>query len=306
MKLIGLVLLICAAGFGQTPSSKVEFDAAVIKVAAPVSGHFGGMVSSSGGPGTQDPTTFRCSNCKLSFLIPRAFALEGYQFPGKSGLPDTAFEISARVPEGATPAEFLVMLQNLLKDRFGLAYHFDKKQLQGYEMLGSKSGAKLKEAKDSAAAGGPEAEAHGGGAAAGNWHGAGKAAPARQGVTFFNGQARYRGDGQTTAELARVIATQLGRPVDDHTGLAGKYDIALSWADDGSHAASHGATGPGGAWGGGGHGDAGHGGDGGADGAPGVTLVGALQSQLGLKLEKKMATASIFTVDRVEKTQTAN
>ena len=94
-----------------------------------------------------------------------------------------------------------------------------------------------------------------------------------------------------------MISNQLAKPVDDHTGLSGTYDISLTWSDDGSHAASHAAGG--GAWD--------HGGpELTADSASGPTLFGALQAQLGLRLEARKATANIFVIDRFDKAPTAN
>ena len=309
--IIALALAVCQSAECQTlAGSKPEFDAVAIKAAAPQAGHFRSPASSVGGPGTTDPTLFRCSNCTVSFLITKAFALERYQFPGQSSLPDTAFDISAKVPDGATLDQFAAMLQSLLKERFNLSHHYEKKQVQGYELVVAKNGPKLQESKESTKP--PGVETGGGGAhqgGSGTWHSAGN--ESRPGLMFRNGQGIYRGEHETTADLARMISNQLAKPVDDHTGLQGKYDINLSWADDGSHAASH----PGG-WGGGPAAGGGHGDHGGApqgsgagsttDSTSGSTLVGAVQTQLGLKLEPRKATASVFVVDHVDKSPTAN
>lgn len=304
---ITVALLVRAVGSGQPYANpKLEFDAVAIKAAAPQTGHFHSPASSRGGPGTTDPTMFGCTNCNLAFLISKAFELERYQFPGQSSLPDTAFDISARVPEGTTPTQFLLMLQSLLRDRFSLSYHYEKKQMQGYELVVAKNGPKLQESNES---GRPvEADrAHREGA--GNaWHSGGSDGPhepTRPGLMFFNGQGKYRGERQTMGDLARMISNQLAKPVDDHTGLSGTYDISLTWSDDGSHAASH--AGGGGVWD---HGDRGSAAQGGpaltADNASGPTLFGALQAQLGLRLEARKATANIFLIDRVDKAPTAN
>lgn len=301
---ITVALAACVAGYSQssTVSPKLEFEVAAIRAAAPGTGHFGPRASTRGGPGTSSPTIFRCTGCNLSFLISKAFELERYQFPGRTSLPDTAFDISATIPEGATAEQFLVMLQNLLKSRFNLAYRFEKKPMQGYELVVAKGGHKLKEAS----AGNPEAPK--------DWHSAGQGGsydPARSGLMFFNGQGKYRGEKQTTADLARMISNQLAKPVDDHTGLQGKYDISLSWTDDGSHAATHAGAATdasGGKWAG--HGEAGGGTHGGrespASEASGIPLIGAVQTQLGLKLEKSKATANIFILDHVEKSPAEN
>ena len=307
--MIGLVF--CVGGYSQPPANqKLEFDAAAIKAAAPKVGHFRSSAETTGGPGTADPGLFRCTNCNLFFLISKAFELEKYQFPGQASLPDIQFDVTAKVPEGTTPEQFLGMLQNLLKERFNLAYHSDKKPMQGYELVVAKGGHKLKDSKGLATPPAPDAAgAHQGGA--GNWHGAGGDGRelTRPGLFVFNGQGKYRGENQTMADLARMVSNQLAKPVDDHTGLQGKYDIALSWADDGAHAASHGGSAApgGGAWSGA-HGEGGAAGQGSlaVGGAAGPSLIGAVQAQLGLKLEKKQAAASIFVIDRVDKSPTAN
>lgn len=302
--------LLLAVGTDANAQSP-EFEVATIKPAAPQTGHFPAPASSSGGPGTSDPAMFRCTNCTLAFLIEKAFDLERYQFPGRASLPGASYEVMAKVPAGATAEQFQSMLQHLLKERFALTSHFEKKPMQGYELVVGRNGPHLTEAKERTAtpvaAGG---DMHDGGGAGGNWHGGGGEGArglSRPGLMVFGGQARYRGDHQTMADLAKVIAIQLAKPVDDGTGLKGVYDITLTWTDDGSHAASH-AAGPVGSFGGfGGGGDHG-GGRGGdqADAGSGPTLIGAVQQQLGLRLEPHKATANVFIVDHVGKTPTDN
>jgi uncharacterized protein (TIGR03435 family) len=288
---IAVALALCALGNGQTAASqKVEFDAVAIKAAAQQTGHFRSSGSARGGPGTADPTLFQCTNCTVAFLISKAFALQRYQFPAQASLPDAAFDITARVPEGSAPQQFTVMLQSMLKDRFGLAYRYEKKQIQGYEMVVAKGGTKFAQSN-----GQPKSPDPGG--AGGNWHNGNGGHDAHAGLMVFGGQGRYRGENQTTEELAQVISDQLMRPVDDHTGLQGKYDFTLTWSDDGAHAATH----PAGAWE---HGD--HGSASAADSATGPGLIGALDAQLGLRLESKRVTANIFVVDRVNKEPSAN
>ena len=288
-----IALAVSAVGNSQTAP---EFDAVAIKAAAPSPGHFASPASSRGGPGTADPTLFRCTNCNLAFLISKAFGLQRYQFPGQMALPDTAFDISARVADGVSPEQFTAMLRNLLKDRFSLTYHFEKKQVQGFELAVANNGPTLKDA------GAPSAHQD---AAGGDWH-SGARELTRPGLMVFGGQGKYRGEGQTTADLARMLSDQLAKPVDDHTGLQGKYDISLSWSDDGSHAATHAAGGPDL----GGHGDHGGAPQGGtgltSDSPSGPTLIGAVRAQLGLQLEPMKATANVFIVDKINSTATPN
>jgi uncharacterized protein (TIGR03435 family) len=283
---------LCVGSHAQTP----EFEVVSIK-AAPPAGFFHASDTMTGGPGSSDKTTFRCS-CTVGALVAKAFELQRYQIPGYAALPTGAFDISAKVPEGATQEQFLLMLQNLLKERFGLAWHFEKKELQGYELVVAKNGPKLKES--TASSGSAAAENHGG-------HEGGGRGFAHAGLINFNGQARYRGDHQTMEELAVLVSNQITKPVDDRTGLTGKYDIVLSWSGDPTpHNHQEGAGGHAG-----GYGD--HGGVGGApsspvaDDAAGPTIFEALQSQLGLKLAAtKKSMARMFVVDHIEKAPTAN
>jgi uncharacterized protein (TIGR03435 family) len=282
LQALAIALAACSVVTAQPPAgSKLEFDAVALNASAPPSSHFRPPASSRGGPGTADPTLFRCTNCDLTFLIGKAFGLQRYQFPGQTSLPDTAYEVTARVPEGTTPEQFSEMLQNLLKDRFALSFHYDKKQVQGYDLVVAKNGPNLKEST-----GTPHQNAE-----ARSWHGAADGGTHEHSAgspMVFGGRGRYSGDHLTTAGLARMISNQLAKPVDDQTGLQGKYDIALSWSDDGSHSTTH-------ADGGGEHYAAA------SDGVPGPTLPVALQSQLGLKLEPKKVAATIFVIDHVDK-----
>ena len=196
------------------------------------------------------------------------------------------------------------MLQNLLKDRFGLAYHYKDKSMRGYHLVIAKNGSKLKESKERA--GSPAAAPDGQ-----HGYGQGQAqAHKHEGLVAFGGSATFRGDHKTTAELAQLLSDQLSLPVDDQTQLSGKYDVVLNWAGNSSQSGGNHAAG-----GGAGHGD--HGGGGPAGGAGGLgpkrgeesgpTLFEAVQSQLGLKLvPSEQTVARVFVVDHAEQLPTAN
>jgi uncharacterized protein (TIGR03435 family) len=69
-------------------------------------------------------------------------------------------------------------------------------------------------------------------------------------------------------------------PVTNATGLAGSYDFTLSWSWDEDTP--------------------------GAQAAARADLVSAVQSQLGLKLERKKGQWEVLIVDHIEKTPTEN
>ena len=100
-----------------------------------------------------------------------------------------------------------------------------------------------------------------------------------------------------------MLSNELTKPIDDLTGLKGRYDIALSWASDtGAHALAPGGFG----------GDHNHGGTrgsaaAGSDDRSGPALLDALQSQLGLKLVAgERSAARIFIVDHIARVPVPN
>jgi len=264
-----LAPVLLAAAYGQT----AEFEVASIKINPPQGFHFASDAV-SGGPGTADPGMFRCSKCSLATLILKAFNLQPYQFPGRTSLNENTYDVMAKIPAGATAGEFSTMQQNLLKDRFGLAWHFQEKKMKGYHLVVGKDGPKMKESS-----GGEGGEAH-----------------SHSGAMNFGSSASFRGANKTIADLARVLSDQLGVPVDDQTGLTGKYDVALRWAGDGAtHVHMEG------------------GGRRGSD-APGAvadpsgpTLFDAVQQQLGLRLvPAEQAVARLLVVDKVSQRPSEN
>jgi len=295
-KIAMLAPALLVAAYGQT-SGKAEFEVASIKINVPQPGFHFAADAATGGPGTADPGMFRCSKCSLATLIVKAFNLQPYQFPGRTSLTDNTYEILARLPTGATAEEFSAMLQNLLKDRFGLTWHFQEKKMKGYHLVIAKDGPKLRESTGASLA--PAADQHRSGQAESHNH---------SGPVVFGASASYRAANQTTADLARVLSDQIGLPVADETGLPGKYDISLRWSGTGAtRAGDHGD----GAWSGG-AGHAGHDGGGGdpadpAADASGPTLFDALQQQLGLRLvPAEQALARLFVIDRVAQRPTEN
>jgi uncharacterized protein (TIGR03435 family) len=295
IKIVVLAPALLVAANGQT-SRKAEFEVASIKTNVPQIGFHLAADAASGGPGTADPGMFRCSKCSLATLIIKAFRLQPYQFPGRTSLTGNTYDILAQVPAGASEDEFSAMLQNLLKDRFGLTWHFDEKKMKGYRLVVGKDGPKLKESTEASLP--PADQRHSG---QGESH-------SHSGVVAFGRSASYRAANRTTADLARILSDQTGLPVDDETGLTGKYDISLRWSGSAAgHAGNHADAGS--FAGGAGH--AAHD-DGGAPSGltadpSGPTLFDALQEQLGLKLiPAEQAIVRLFVIDRVSQRPTEN
>jgi uncharacterized protein (TIGR03435 family) len=83
----------------------------------------------------------------------------------------------------------------------------------------------------------------------------------------------------TMSDFAERIAGFLGGPIQNETGLNGKYDILLYWVTESSSQLEDGA---------------------------GPTLSSAVQSQLGLKLEPNKTDVSVLVVDHADKAPTEN
>jgi uncharacterized protein (TIGR03435 family) len=232
-------------------------------------------------------------------LILQAYGLQPYQIAAADQYRGDLFQISARVPEGATREDLNRMLQVLLEERFKLVYRIEKKEGQVFDLIVGRNGHKLV----SSEAPPPTPP----GAAPGPPIVPGRFERDRDGVPIMprgavgtmmtmrsDGLIVSRSNGTTMAALARRVANEIGRPVNDATGLAGKYDIALTYLSERSRAqmaslrAANGQPEAGDA----------------ADPAP--TIFTALQEQLGLKLEPRKGMIETFVIDRVERTPTEN
>jgi uncharacterized protein (TIGR03435 family) len=334
--------LLAGAIWAQTPDPSLTFEVATVKAAPPPNMGDGKRmirVGAQGGPGTNDPGQISYSFVSMRNLLMQAFNLRGYQIQGPSWLDSERFDIVAKVAAGATKDDVRVMLQNLLKERFQLASHNDRKEQSIYALVAGKNGPKMKVSQDqSDPAAAPPAPVAG--------QAAGTDAPPppppdpsrlkfgkdgmpelppgmrRPGIMMMmtmspaGMRVKMNGERQTMAQLADSLSNQLDRPVVDMSALTQRYDFILDFAPDPNMMANKmgplmgpmpgpmpgGMPPPGGA------GLAGPGGD-----APvhapetdAATIFVAIQDQLGLKLEPKKAPADLLVVDHLEKTPSEN
>jgi uncharacterized protein (TIGR03435 family) len=147
------------------------------------------------------------------------------------------------------------MMQALLAERFKLAVHRETRELPMYALVVAKGGHKIHLVE----------------------------APAVFGQTPFSMPAPGRLVGtQVTAEmLAKVLSDQLGRSVQDSTGLRGAFDFKLEWQPDSSDPQLD-------------------------TRAVSASLFTALQEQLGLKLEARKGPVEILVIDHIENTPIEN
>jgi uncharacterized protein (TIGR03435 family) len=273
----------CAAN-GQDADVTLTFEVASIKVSAPpsVDPHIQEMRT------PRDPGRFTRWDTPLSVLIIMAYHLKPYEYAGPSWLTSARFDVVAKVPEGATQAQQVVMLQNLLAVRFGLKVHREKREMTIYDLAIAKGGPKFKESvpvppppTDGSSrppfttdADGIPALPPGSGTMWG--------LPGKDGRSWG-----VMHEETTMQRLAGILESLIGgRPVNDETGLKGKYDVAMHWLmhedplDNSMPATPTTGAGP--------------------------AVFAALESQLGLKLESKKGTVEVLVVDHCEKLPTEN
>ena len=308
-----LTLFGCCCILGQTAEAPTVFEVASVKLAPPPDG--GRIrVGCSGGPGSTDPGLYSCFNADISQLVSQAYGLKTYQLSSyASGIfvrgDADRFNITAKVPPGATKDQLKLMLQSLLAERFKLKFHYDKKEMQVYDLVVAKGGPKMKESapQPPAATVGaafeppppPPPPPGGGRRMTVGADGFPDLPPARRGgssMAMMNGRARWSASDVTVDQLVATLSSQVGRPITDSTGLKGKYDFTLTWVAD--NLGGRGGPGISAAA------------DGGAPAAAeiegGPTIFAAVQEQLGLRLEQKKGTVDMFVIDHVEKAPTEN
>jgi uncharacterized protein (TIGR03435 family) len=216
------------------------------------------------------------------------------------------FDISVKVPPGATKEQAATMLQNLLAERFQLTLHHETVQFSGFALVAAKGGPKLKESV------GPPA------ASERTTPGAGGRIDLQtekdgfpqlflgrnMGGVFKDGVVRMRFRDYPMFDLTQQLSIAFSDHVIDRTGLGGKYDFTLEFTLPESGfivairailALSPGQTaplnkeGPNPAQ---------------QDAVP--IVAAAMEKQLGLKLEATKIAVDTLVIDHVEKTPTEN
>src|SRR6185312_15664413 len=155
------------------------------------------------------------------------------------------FDIAAKAEDGSSPlvGDFRRMMQTLLAERFGLAVHREPRETAVYGLVVDKKGVKFSES-----------------------------APEAKGILRMSGRGRIIGSGATMSQFVGWFSNANGvdRPVVDETGLGGRYDFTLEWANPQNA----------------------------ADMRPSIFT--AMPEQLGLRLEPRRVQMEYVVIDRAE------
>lgn len=261
------------AAWGQAAPAKPEFEVISIKRSAPRVNGASFAVGCSGGPGTSDPGYFRCTHVNLDQLLEGAFNVSPDQISGLRLSPAERFEITARVPAGATRADLRAMEQNALAERFGLVVHWETKQVKKYKLEVAKGGPKF------VASRGPDGKSFD---PAKVWQpdaaGYPSVGPGREGEAMGNGHAAIYRSNMPFDRLMMLVGGNLHTPVINATGLTGPYTIGLRWIPDAGQAGA----------------------------PPGPSLREALREQLGLILEPTSGPLQYLVVDHMDQEPVQN
>ena len=282
LRLICFVILMTFSALAQT-ETKAEFEVVSVKPSPPAQPGVPMNVGCNGGPGTTDPTTFRCTNMNLANLITAAYGIMRFQLTGPDWMQNQRFEISARVAGEPSREQLNLMLQNMLAGRFKLAVHRETKEMPRYELVVAKNGPKLKpsdtdpgpRSADPPDPSPPKMDK--------DMYPVLK--PGQAGTIIINGRARTFRPNCTMQQFAQILSGQLGKPVVDSTGLSGRYDISFYWARETLTGGPGAEPSP---------------------GDPGPTLEQAIQDQLGLRLVSDRGPVEFIVVDRLEKLPSEN
>jgi bla regulator protein blaR1 len=207
------------------------------------------------------------------------------------------YEIHARAGEqNPTKDQMRLMMQALLKERFGLVVHYETADTSVFEMSLAKPGKlgpkllRHEDAPSCSVTAPPSAGALGAAPGGVDLKGT-EVFPATCGgieAVFKPNQTMLLGGRDTTMEsIAGYLSVgRLGRPIVNETGLKGRYDFTLNWSPEpGTFRTGAGAASQ----------------DPPATDPQGSTFVEALREQLGLKLKAAKTPLKVLMIDRVSR-----
>ncbi len=227
---VAITIFLTSIALAQTPPA---IDVATVKL---------NTSGAAGGDRSIDPTRMRWINMPLRLLLRTAYGVRNDQMIGLPGWVDTLrLDVEATTTAPATQRQMFDLLQGLLAERLKMQVHRETRDVPKYRLSIAKGGLKMADSSGD------------------------------DGQPFSRtGPGHYEGRKIGMSQFCTQLIGMLGQPIDDATGLAGKYDFKLEWSprDDPS------------------------------DSRPSIYT--AMQ-ELGLKLESAKGPVQVLVIDHVEK-----
>lgn len=257
------------------------------------------------------PNRYSATNTSLKMMLLQAYQVKDYQLQCPAWMETERYDVEAKAPEDTSRSQIWAMLQDLLLERFQMTVHREQKGVTVYVLTLGKNGQKMKE---SAADTDPSPATEAAGVSAMPPRPMGPPPKDKDGYPILSrpGWSSVSSDGvikltasrQGISDLVPLLTNQLGHEIVDQTGLTGKYDFRLEFSGSGRMIAGMPPMPSVGRPGGAASATP-------ADlseptGASGPTIFGALQDQLGLKLEAGKRPRPVIVIDTAEKTPTGN
>lgn len=210
---------------------------------------------------------FTALNIPLRMLIRTVYQLQDDQIVGPNWIASDRFDIEAKADDPGLPGpQFLVRLQALLAQRFGLVAHRETRDLPIYAVVRSRRDNALGPGLRPTACPALDEDL--------------KSPQRCANISTGNGRLTLRG--MPLAQFLPFLAQQVNRVVVDRTGLAERYDIELTWTPEpqtrGLQAGPDAALGDPNA----------------------LSIFTALQEQLGLKLDSTRGPVEVLVIDKVD------
>jgi uncharacterized protein (TIGR03435 family) len=171
------------------------FDAATIRPAAPDAPRPAGASTT--------PERLILRNTTLENTLGRALAIISAQIDGPAWISTDRYDINAKAPDHTPPDQVLVMLQNLLIERFKLELHHETRELAVYALVAGKGKLKMEES----AAEGPR-------------------------DTFDMTGGRRAAHNMSMAGLVQYVSMTVRTPVVDRTELKGHFNFPFEMSSE--------------------------------------------------------------------------
>jgi len=219
---------------------------------------------------------FHTTDASVRLLIQYAYSVQTFEISAGPDWMNTAgYEIDAKAEGSPTRSEMRVMLQALLEDRFKLKLHRDMKKLPMYALVAGKGGVNLAKPK--------EGDCTDLGTVTSGKDQHPVTSPCGDAVLMGSPSGmEVRGRQIAMTDFTKLLSGIVGRPVIDKIGVTGNFDINVEFACD--------------------------------EFTPGIpcpdqleepaskpSIIGALQRQLGLKLESAKAPVEVIVIDHLER-----